>query len=126
MGAEIFVPLGLFSMIAAIVVVPTWLKARTQREMQATIRHAIEKGQTLPVELIEAVAKQYERRRATAHSDLRAGVLWLALALGVGTTFGILGSVYDTDLYGFAAWAAIPGFIGAALIVLSFFNKTKD
>lgn len=125
MGVEILVPLGFFAMIVAIVALPTYLNSRDKREMQKTIRHAVDKGQNLPPELIEAVSRSTAKRRATAHTDLRAGVIWLAVALGIGTTFGFMGVQFDEDMLGFAAWAAIPGFIGLAFIVLSFFNKTK-
>ena len=125
MGVEILVPLGFFAMVVAIVALPTYLKSRDQREIQQTIRHAVDKGQQLPPDLLESVTRAFAKKRATAHTDLRAGVLWLAVALGIGTTFSFLGYQFDEDLMGMAAWAAIPGFIGLAFILLSFFNKTK-
>ncbi|HRD47742.1 MAG TPA: DUF6249 domain-containing protein, partial [Caulobacter sp.] len=56
-GFEILIPLAPFVMIIAIIVVPAWLKSRERREMQATLRTAIEKGQPLPTEIIEAMTK---------------------------------------------------------------------
>ena len=66
MGAEILIPLAGCAMIAAIVVGPAWLKSRERREMQATLRASIEKGQPLPPEVIEAISgDMLEAARAT-------------------------------------------------------------
>ncbi len=122
----VWVPIALFAMIAAIVIVPTWLKSKERKEMQASLRASIEKGQQLPPEVIEALTRQNIKPVPTASRDLRTGVIMLAVALGIGLTFGILGYNYDEDILGFGAWAAIPGTIGLAFIILSFFNKNKD
>lgn len=127
MGVEIFVPLAFFAMIVAIVAIPSWLKSRDRRDMQATVRTAIEKGQPLPSELIEALSKDAAKAVPSAHRDMRIGVIWLAIAIGV-TVFGRAVSFADGDpeiFYVMGGIAAIPGFIGLAFIVLSFFNKNK-
>ncbi len=125
MGVEIIVPLALFTMVAAIVLGPLYLKSRERREMQETVRYALDKGQPLPPELVEAIAKA-AHRPAPAVRDLRMGVILLALAGGVFACFWSLGTMFGEEGFGFAAFAAIPGFIGAAFVLLSFFNKTKD
>ncbi|MEH6664153.1 MAG: DUF6249 domain-containing protein [Brevundimonas sp.] len=127
MGSEIFIPLGLFAMIVAIVAIPAWLKSRDRREMQGTLRAAIEKGQPLPAELIEAMGKDAGKATPSAQRDMRVGVIWLAIAMGV-TVFGFGLSRADAEpeiFYVMGSIAAIPGFIGLAFIVLSFFNKNK-
>ena len=123
---EEFIPIAFFGMIAAIVIVPSYLKSRERKEMQASLRASIEKGQQLPPDVIEALTRQNIKPVPTASRDLRTGVIMLAVAVGIGLTFGILGYNYDEDILGFGAWAAIPGTIGLAFIVLSFFNKNKD
>lgn len=129
MGDEawILAPLGAFAMVVAIVVGPAWLKSRERREMQATVRHALDKGQPLPPELIDAISRATPvKPPATAHSDLRIGAIWLAVALGLAA-FGYFVSFQEADAaYPMIGIAAIPGFIGLAFIILSFFNKTKD
>ncbi|MBK1968929.1 MULTISPECIES: DUF6249 domain-containing protein [Brevundimonas] len=123
---EVFIPLAFFAMIAAIVVVPSWLKSRERREMQATLRASIEKGQPLPPEVIEAISKENTKEQATAARDLRTGVVLLAVAIGIAL-FGYAVSFAEMDaFYPIAGGAAIPGMIGLAFIVLSFFNKNKD
>ncbi len=127
MGVEIFVPLAFFAMIVAIVAIPSWLKSRDRRDMQGTVRAAIEKGQPLPPELVEALSKDAAKAVPSAHRDMRIGVIWLAIALGV-SVFGWGLGYADGEpelFYVMGGMAAIPGFIGLAFIVLSFFNKNK-
>ena len=125
MGVEIIVPVALFAMIAAIVLVPTWFKSRERHDLQETVRHALDKGQELPAELVETIARSTRKPPATAHTDLRIGVIWLAIGAGIAT-FGILTGYEDSDaLRPLLGLASIPGFLGLAFIVLSFFNKTQ-
>lgn len=125
MGVEVIVPVSLFLMVAAIVLVPAWFRSRDRRDMQQTVRHALDKGQELPASLVEAIAKAARGRVATAHSDLRQGVIWLAISAGVATFGWMLGIEEGEALHPILGLASIPGFLGLAFIVLSFFNKTK-
>jgi len=126
MGVEILIPLSGIFMIIAIVVGPAWLKSRERREMQNTLRAAVERGQPLPSELIDALTKEQVRKLPSASRDLRTGVILLALSAGVAAAFLALGYGVDNDVKFVAGFAAIPGAIGLAFIVLSFFNKNKD
>ena len=124
---EVLVPIGLFVMIAAIVIVPNWLRTRERQEMQATVRAAIEKGQPLPPELIEVLTKDVRARRVpSAQRDLRIGVILLAVAGGVALTGVALGGINDNAMFGTVSGAAIPGMIGLAFVILSFFNPNKQ
>ncbi|WP_029087151.1 DUF6249 domain-containing protein [Brevundimonas aveniformis] len=125
MGVEVIVPLGLFAAVAAMVLVPAWLKSRDRRDMQQTVRHALDKGEALPAELVEAIAKASRGRIATAHTDLRTGVIWLAVAAGVATFGWMIGFEDQEAVYPMVGLAAVPGFLGLAFVVLSFFNKTR-
>ena len=123
--AEEFIPIAFFIMIGAIVLVPTWLKSKERKEMQATLRASIEKGQALPPEIVEALSKENIKPPATATRDLRVGVILLAVSLGVAL-FGYMVSFAEMDaFYPIAGSAAVPGMIGLAFIILSFFNKNK-
>ena len=126
MGVEILIPLSGIFMIIAIVVGPAWLKSRERREMQNVLRAAVEKGQPLPPELIDALTKEQVRKLPSASRDLRIGVILLALSAGVAAAFLGIGFGVDNDAKFVAGFAAIPGSIGLAFIVLSFFNKNKD
>ena len=123
---EVLIPLTFFAMIAAIVLVPSWLKSRERREMQATLRASIEKGQSLPPEVIEAISKENTKPPATAARDLRTGVILLSVAIGIAL-FAYAVSFAEIDaFYPIAGGAEIPGMIGLAFIIISFFNKNKD
>jgi hypothetical protein len=128
----VFAIFAVFGSITAIVVGPTWLKSREKREMQATLRHAMDKGQSLPPEVIDALTQDVSRNLPSRTRDLRRGVIWLAVGIGIAA-FGLINDLSS----GGADWgdhmgdgllgvAAIPVTIGLAFIVLSFFNKNKD
>ncbi|SFJ60715.1 DUF6249 domain-containing protein [Caulobacter sp. UNC279MFTsu5.1] len=126
MELGILIPLAPFLMVAAIVIVPAWLRTRERREMQATVRAAIEKGQPLPPELVEALSKDVRPRAASSsHRDMRIGVVLLFVAGGVALTGLALGQINDYAMYGTLSGAAIPGMIGLAFVILSFFNPNK-
>ena len=119
------VPVALFAMVAAIVLVPAWFKTRERQDLQETVRHALDKGQELPAELVETIARSTRKPPATAHTDLRTGVIWLAFAAGIATFGVVVGYRGGEALHPLLGLASIPGFLGLAFIVLSFFNKTK-
>jgi len=120
-----------FSAITAIVFGPSYLKSREKREMQTTIRHAIDKGQDLPPDLIDAMTKDVASKLPSRTRDLRRGVIWLAVGIGFAA-FSYLSNLgwNDHDMEGASAammgLAAIPVTIGLAFIVLSFFNPNKE
>ena len=120
-----------FSAITAIVFGPSYLKSREKREMQTTIRHAIDKGQDLPPELIDAMTRDVASKLPSRTRDLRRGVIWLAVGIGFAA-FSYLSNLgwNDHDMEGASAaglgLAALPITIGLAFIVLSFFNPNKE
>ncbi|MBI1406093.1 MAG: hypothetical protein GC145_08210 [Caulobacter sp.] len=121
---EVWIPIVFFAMIAAIVIVPSYLKSQERREMQATLRSAIDKGQPVPQEMIEAMTKPV-KSQPTALNDIRTGVIWVAIGAGLGL-FGFMVSYESADAYyPLIGIAGIPVIIGLAYIVLSFFNPNK-
>ncbi|MDP3800803.1 DUF6249 domain-containing protein [Brevundimonas sp.] len=132
---EDFIPLvailSVFGTITAIAFGPAYLKSREKREMQATVRHAIDKGQQLPPELIDAMTKDVASKLPSRTRDLRRGVIWLAVGVGIAA-FGFLSDLgwdhheMDNIGNGLLGVAAIPATIGLAFIVLSFFNSNKE
>ncbi|MFN3858499.1 MAG: DUF6249 domain-containing protein [Caulobacter sp.] len=121
---EILVPLGFFAMIAAIVIVPGWLKSRERHEMQNTLRAAIEKGQPVPQEMIDAMTKSV-KTPPTAVNDLRVGFIWIAIGLGL-VAFGYFVSFEAEEAFHpFVGIGAIPAIIGLTFVILSFFNPNK-
>ena len=131
---EDFIPvvaiLAVFGTITAIIVGPSWLKSRERREIQTTVRSAIDKGQPLSPEVIEALSKDITKNLPSRTRDIRRGVMWLAVGIGIAG-FGLINDMGDRDWSdnvgdGMLAIAVIPATIGLAFLVLSFFNKNKD
>lgn len=128
----------IFASIVAVIVGPGYLKSRERREMQETVRRAIDKGQPLPPEVIDAMSKDVSKNLPSRTRDIRRGIIWTAVGLGIAA-FGLINSLLFDRIGG--GWdheegvvfsgaplaiAAIPVTIGLAFIVLSFFNKNKD
>ena len=122
---EILVPLAPFIMVIAIVVIPAWLKSRERRDMQAVLRAAIEKGQPLPPEVVESLSRQEVKTPASARKDLRIGVILLAISLGIVLMAYTVGMIERDAYYPMLGASAIPGMIGVAFVILSFFNPNK-
>ena len=121
-GFTILIPLAPFLMVAALVLVPRYYRNRERLEMQQTVRAAIDRGQPLPPELIEAMTKDVptpvSARVKSARNDLRAGVVWLAVGLGVAAFAYAIGWEEREAVAPMLGLACIPIFIGLALIGL--------
>jgi Domain of unknown function (DUF6249) len=123
--------LAVFGTITAIIVGPTYLKTKERNETQETVRRAIDKGQPLPPEVIEAMSRDVTKSLPSRTRDIRRGVIWLAVGIGLAA-FSVVsdiggrgwhGNGFDSGLLGIAC---IPATIGLAFIVLSFFNPNRD
>lgn len=131
----ILIVFTIFASITAIILGPGYFKSRERRELQATVRAAIDKGQPLPPEVIEAMGKEATRNVSSRTRDIRRGIIWLAVGVGLAA-FGFIGEMgWSNDSWGdgpahigngLFGLACIPTTIGLAFIVLSFFNKNKD
>jgi len=127
----IFAIFAVFGTITAIIVGPTFLKYREKKDMQQTVRAAIDKGQPLPPELVDAMTKDVQKSLPSRLKDIRRGVIWLATGVGLAA-FSVVNEMdgggwrdgpFDNGLLGIAC---VPITIGVAFIILSFFNPTKD
>lgn len=61
----------------------------------------------------------------TALSDIRTGIIWIAVGLGIGVLGFMIGYEEAEAFHPILGFAAIPVIIGAAYVVLSFFNPNK-
>jgi membrane associated rhomboid family serine protease len=114
-----------FGTIVAVVLIPRILKNRERKQIQDTIRAAIDKGQPLPPEVLDVMTRDVRSAPSSRQRDVRLGILWLAIGIGLGV-IGWMFTGFDTSEPGpFIGFFAIPGVIGIAFIVLSFFNKSK-
>ena len=90
---------------------------RNRREVQATMRAAIEKGQELPAEFLQSISKpKAKKAQPTQDQDLRRGIVLAAIGLGIGT-FGFL--VGEDEAVGpLMGIGSIPLLIGLGLTLL--------
>lgn len=122
----IFGMFAVFGSLVAIVVGPGWIKARERREVQVTVRAALDKGQPLPPEVIETLTRDIAQNLSSRTKDLRRGVLTLAAAAGIALLGYAIGMEAGEAVYPMLGLAAVPAMIGLAFIVLSFFNPNRD
>jgi hypothetical protein len=121
---EILIPLAFFAMIAAIVIVPRYLKSLERQKLQETLRASIEKGAQLPPEVIEALTSDV-KAPPSPQRDLRGGIVWLSVAAAFAV-LGVIVSFEEPDaLYALLGVATFPGFIGLALIALYVVGRGK-
>jgi hypothetical protein len=114
--------IAFFGFLTAIIIVPRWLKSRDRRELQQTLRQAMEKGQPLPAEAIEAITSD-ARRPPSPERDFRAGFIFLAAGLGLAL-FGMMLGAEDGDfVYPLVGIGGIPAMIGLALITLGVIGR---
>lgn len=104
----------LFGTPVFIVAIIFFFNARSNAEKQKTLRMAIEKSDTLPPELLSQL-QTMQKKPKTPMNDVRAGLILIAVASGMAI-WNYVDNGYSID--GFAGFAAIPGLIGLALLIL--------
>jgi hypothetical protein len=126
MDADIIVPITFFLFLAAVILVPGYLRSREKERLHDTLRLAYEKGQPVPPEMIEAL--QTNRMAPQPDRDLRRGIVLLCVAAAI-VVFGLMvGQIPETE--GHATWpmvgiAAFPGFIGLGHIAFWLASRRK-
>ena len=121
-GASI--PIFICLMIAAIVIVPRYFQSQERQKMAETLKAAIEKGQPLPTEVVDAISSGV-KTPPSPQRDLRTGIIWLGVGLGFAG-LGVALSYEEADAtMPMLGIAAFPAFIGLAFIILSFINKNR-
>ncbi len=108
---DTLVPLGLFIMLGTVVWLVVYFRFRSRQELQLTIRGAVESGQTLSPEALEDLMRAMQPKK----SDLRRGLIWMAIALGLAV-FSL--TIEDADATAVTGAAAFPFFIGLAYFLL--------
>ena len=118
----------IFGSIAAVVIAPRYFKSVERQKMADTLRIAIEKGQPLPTEVIDAMSSNVRSPAlpASPQRDLRTGIIWMGVGVGLAA-FAVAVSFEDADaLYPVLGFAAFPIFIGLAFITLGLMNRPKS
>jgi len=115
---EVIVPTVMFTCLAFVFGLLFWFRYRARREMQETLRVALDKGQDLTPEIIDRLGHP----KAAPDKDLRLGIIWLAVAVGL-VLIGFAVPDHGGDaLRGLLAGAALPFAIGVAYMILHFFT----
>lgn len=117
----------IFGCITTVIIMPVIMRTGERRALHNTLRAAIDKGQPLPPEIIESLSAGVQvRPKPSAARDLRVGIIWVGVAIGIAA-LGIALSYDEPDAtYPLFGVAAFPGFIGLAFIVISFLARGKD
>ena len=112
---EELIPIAMFAAIALIFFIVLYFRQRSRADMQQTIRLALERGTELTPELINRLGAPAEPSR---NKDLRLGLIWMALALGLAMC-GLAVATFSIEaLYGCLAGAAFPFAIGLAYMIM--------
>jgi hypothetical protein len=106
-----FIPFAGIAMSIGVVWIVFFFIYKTNRSRHETIQAMVDKGMEIPPELLLVHRR---RRSAEPVSDLRKGLIWLALGLGIGIMiFGISGN--SRHLY----FGLLPCFIGGGYLILA-------
>jgi hypothetical protein len=124
---DILIPLAFFAMVAAIVIAPRYFRSIERQKLADTLRVAMEKGQPLPAEIIEAMSSNVRSTGmpASPQRDMRTGIIWLGIAAGFVALGAIAGFEEPDVTYWMLGLAAFPAFIGLAFVALGFIHRPK-
>ena len=114
--------IGLAAVLGPVLLIALFfvLRFRSRRDMQDTIRTALDKGQDLTPELIDRLGHPKEPK----DKDLRLAVIWLAISVGL-VLIGF--AIPEPEAFrGTLAGAAFPFTIGIAYLILNKFAKRDD
>ncbi len=112
---EELIPIAMFAAIALIFFLVLYFKQRSRADMQQTIRLALERGTELTPELISRLGTPSEPSK---NKDLRLGLIWTALAVGLALCGLAVPDPTGNALRGCLAGAAFPFAIGVAYLIM--------
>ncbi len=112
---EELIPIAMFIMIALIFFIVLYFRQRSRADMQQTIRLALERGTELTPELINKLGAPAEPSK---NRDLRLGLIWMSLAVGLALCGLAVPDPSGYALKGCLAGAAFPFAIGAAYLIM--------
>ena len=125
---EVLIPLAFFAMIAALVIAPRYFKSQERQKMAETLRVAIEKGQPLPAEVIDAMSSNVRSPGLppSPQRDLRTGIIWLSIGVGFAALGAVISFEEPDALFPMLGVATFPTFVGLAFVALGLLNKSKS
>jgi hypothetical protein len=120
--AEELIPIVMFISLAAVLIAVFWFRWRARDGMQQTIRMALDKGHELTPEIIDRLGHPKEAK----DKDLRLGVIWLSIALGLALMAFAVGSFATEALQGTLASAALPFAIGLGYLLIHYLTGKDE
>lgn len=118
---EEWIPIAMFMAIALIFFIVLYFKHRSRAEMQQTVRLALEKGTELTPDIINRLGEP----EPSKNKDLRAGLIWTALAVGLALCGFAVPDPSGHALQGCLAGAAFPFAIGVAYLIMWRYGARK-
>jgi hypothetical protein len=110
-GVDALISISLFVAIAGVLCFRYYLGYRAKQEVQATVRSALDRGVPITGELLDRIVDTPAPKR----SDLRRGVIWISLGMGLAA-FALVDFV---DLWRpMLGIGLVPMLLGAAYLVL--------
>ena len=115
---EVWIPLSMFIGLAVVLSLGVWFRYRAKRDLQETIRTAIEKGQGLSPELIENLVNP----PVSPQRDLRRGVISVVIAMAIAL-FAVF--LQEEDAFGpLMGIAMFPLSIGVGFLLMHRFGRS--
>ena len=118
----ILVPIAMFTMVAAIFFIVLYFHQSSRSEMQQTIRLALERGTELTPDIISRLGEP----EPSKNRDMRRGVIWLALAVGLALCGFFVPDPSGHALRGTLAGAAFPLAIGVAYMIIWRYGERNE
>jgi hypothetical protein len=121
MDEGIFAMFVFFGFLAAIILVPIWLRERTKQSAHQLISQALEKGQQLDPALMRQLTEGQQKQQDRPRRTLGSGVVLLALAGGFVAASLVMDGFDPSGMAqnGMMVPAAILGALGVAFILLA-------
>ncbi len=118
---ELWIPIVMFVSIAFVFSLWFYYRYKARVETQQTFRLALEKGSELSPEFIRQLAEP----EPSKDRDLRRGLVWLALAVGLALCGFAVPDPSGNALQGCLAGAAFPFSIGVAFLIMWRYGARK-
>jgi hypothetical protein len=121
-----------FGFLAAIILVPIWLKERTKQSAHQLISQALEKGQPLDPALLQQLTEGSNKPpQDRARRTLGSGIVLLGLAVGFGVAGYVISQSTGAEeaFGGMMVPATILGALGIAftlLAIIDYATKKRD
>jgi len=121
MDEEMWIPIVMFVSIAVVFSLWFYFKYKSRLAAQQTFRLALDKGSELSPEFM----KQLVDPEPPKDRDLRRGLVWLALAVGLALCGFAVPDPSGDALRGCLAGAAFPFAIGIAFLIMYRYGARK-